>query len=195
MMGFLRNIFGTENDRFLKRAFKVVAEINALEPELKKLSNEELKNKTAEFKLLLAGGQTLDDILPAAFAACREAATRTLGQRHFDVQLVGGLVLHEGKIAEMRTGEGKTLTATLAVYLNALAGQGVHIVTVNDYLARRDTVWMGQIYAALGLSVGCINHDNSYLYDASHQSSKISNSQFLISKQIPNSNDPNSKFK
>ncbi|MFY9493053.1 MAG: preprotein translocase subunit SecA [Minisyncoccia bacterium] len=173
-MSFLSNILGNENDRFIKRAFRVVGEINVLEPEFKSLSDEELKNKTQELKTLVApransgqaSGQSLDSILPQAFAAVREASVRTLGQRHFDVQLVGGMALHEGKIAEMRTGEGKTLTATLAVYLNALAGQGVHVVTVNDYLARRDTVWMGQIYNALGLSVGCINHDASYLYDS-----------------------------
>ena len=164
-MPLFNKIFGDENTRFLKRAFKVVGGINALEPEFKKLSDLELKNKTQEFKSLLANGQTLDSILPQAFAACREASVRTLGQRHFDVQLVGGIALHEGKIAEMRTGEGKTLTATLAIYLNALSGKGAHIVTVNDYLARRDAVWMGQIYNALGMSIGCINHDQSYLYD------------------------------
>ena len=164
-MAIFSKIFGDENSRFLKRAFKVVEKINALEPEFKKLSDEELKVKSQEFKSLLAGGQTLNDILPQAFAAVREASVRTLGQRHYDVQLVGGLALHEGSIAEMRTGEGKTLTATLAVYLNALESKGAHVVTVNDYLARRDAVWMGQIYDALGLTVGCINHDTSYLYD------------------------------
>ena len=165
-MAIFSKIFGDENSRFLKRAFKVVGEINKLEPEYKKLSNEELKNKTQEFKQRLAKGETLNQILPEAFAACREASVRTLGQRHFDVQLIGSMALHEGKIAEMRTGEGKTLMATLAMYLNALEGKGVHLVTVNDYLARRDAVWMGQIYNALGLSVGCVNHDNSYLYDS-----------------------------
>ncbi|MBI4119113.1 MAG: preprotein translocase subunit SecA [Parcubacteria group bacterium] len=185
-MAMFTKLFGDENSRFLKRAFKVVAEINALEPELKKLSDEELKNKTQEFKSLLASGGALDAVLPSAFAVCREASVRTLGQRHFDVQLIGGLALHEGKIAEMRTGEGKTLTATLAVYLNALAGQGVHIVTVNDYLARRDTVWMGQIYHMLGMTVGCINHDTSYIYDSSHINPK---SEIQSSKQIQNSND------
>ncbi|MEK7564782.1 MAG: preprotein translocase subunit SecA [Patescibacteria group bacterium] len=165
-MAIFSKIFGDENSRFLKRAFKVVGEINKLEPEYKKLSNEELKNKTQEFKQRLAKGETLNQILPEAFAVCREASVRTLGQRHFDVQLIGSMALHEGKIAEMRTGEGKTLMATLAMYLNTLEGKGVHLVTVNDYLARRDAVWMGQIYNALGLSVGCVNHDNSYLYDS-----------------------------
>ena len=165
-MPLFTKLFGDENTRFLKRAFKVVTQINALEPEYKKLSDLELKNKTQEFKNLLANGQTLDSILPQAFAACREASVRTLGQRHFDAQLIGGIALHEEKIAEMRTGEGKTLTATLAIYLNALSGKGAHVITVNDYLARRDAVWMGQIYNALGLSIGCINHDSSYLYDS-----------------------------
>ncbi len=183
-MAIWPKLFGDENSRFLKRAFKVVGRVNALEPEFKKLSDEELKNKTQEFKTLVAGGQSLDTILPGVFAAVREASTRTLGQRHFDVQLVGGLALHEGKIAEMRTGEGKTLTATLAVYLNALSGKGVHVVTVNDYLARRDAVWMGQIYNALGLTVGCINHEASYLYDSPH--TKNPKSEIRNPKQIPN---------
>src|SRR4029450_7586160 len=130
--------------------------INALEGEIEKLSDEALKARTEEFRKELAEGKSLDDILVPAFATVREAAKRTLGQRHFDVQLIGGMVLHEGDIAEMKTGEGKTLVATLAVYLNALAGKGVHVVTVNDYLARRDAGWMGQIYNFLGLSVGCI---------------------------------------
>ncbi|MDP3764633.1 MAG: preprotein translocase subunit SecA [bacterium] len=176
-MAIFSKIFGDDNSRFLKRASVAVHKINALEPEYKKLSNEELKNKTQEFKQRLEKGETLNQILPDAFATCREASVRTLGQRHFDVQLIGGIALHEGKIAEMRTGEGKTLTATLAVYLNALEGKGVHLVTVNDYLARRDAVWMGQIYDALGLTVGCVNHDNSYIYDQDHenQKSKIKN--------------------
>lgn len=146
-----------------------VETINALEPEYIKLSDEALKAKTVEFKKRLADGATLDDILPEAFAAVREASKRTLGQRHFDVQLIGGMILHDGSIAEMKTGEGKTLVATLPVYLNALSGKGVHVVTVNDYLSRRDAVWMGQIYAALGLSTGVINHDTSYLYDPAHR--------------------------
>ncbi|MBI1239991.1 MAG: preprotein translocase subunit SecA [Alphaproteobacteria bacterium] len=153
-----RRIFGTSNDRKLKAKFERVKAINALEPAMAALSDEELRAKTAAFKERVAGGEDLDSLLNEAFAVVREAAKRTLGQRHFDVQLVGGMVLHEGKIAEMKTGEGKTLVATLAVYLNALAGKGVHVVTVNDYLAKRDAEWMGQIYRFLGLTVGCIVH-------------------------------------
>jgi preprotein translocase subunit SecA len=153
-----RAVFGTANDRSLKGYQRGVPQINALEPAMEALSDEALRAKTGEFKDRLAGGETLDDILPEAFAVVREASKRTLGQRHFDVQLVGGMVLHDGKIAEMKTGEGKTLVSTLPVYLNALAGQGVHIVTVNDYLARRDAEWMGQIYQFLGMSVGVIVH-------------------------------------
>src|SRR5207245_9656554 len=133
-----------------------VEAINALEPEIEELSDAALKARTEEFREQLAAGKTLDSILVPAFATVREAAKRTLGQRHFDVQLIGGMVLHEGDIAEMRTGEGKTLTATLAVYLNALAGKGVHVVTVNDYLAARDAEWMGRVYRFLGMSVGVI---------------------------------------
>jgi preprotein translocase subunit SecA len=159
MIGALaRKFFGSANDRRVKGYQSRVNAINALEPELVALSDEALKARTAEFREQLAAGKTLDDILVPAFATVREAAKRTLGQRHFDVQLIGGVVLHEGDIAEMKTGEGKTLVATLAVYLNALAGKGVHVVTVNDYLARRDSEWMGQIYNFLGLSVGVIVH-------------------------------------
>ncbi|MGO9739937.1 MAG: preprotein translocase subunit SecA [Roseiarcus sp.] len=154
----LKTVFGSSNDRRLKGYRPKIAAINALEPEFEKLSDEELSAKTSAFRIELAAGKTLDDLYAPAFAAVREAAKRTLKQRHFDVQLVGGLVLHEGAIAEMRTGEGKTLVATLAVYLNALAGKGVHVVTVNDYLARRDAEWMGQIYKFLGMSVGVIVH-------------------------------------
>lgn len=168
-MSILGKIFGDANERYIKSLEPAVVKINELEDDLGKLSDEELKKKSQEFKERLAGGEILDDILPEAFASVREASRRTLGQRHFDVQLMGGIVLHQGKIAQMRTGEGKTLVATLPAYLNALAGKGVHIVTVNDYLARRDTAWMGQIYNALGLTVGCINHDGSYLYDPVHQ--------------------------
>jgi len=148
--------FGDANQRRLKPMWRRVEAINALEPEFEPLSDEQLRAKTQEYKDRLAAGESLDDILDEAFATVREAAKRTLGQRHYDVQLVGGMVLHEGKIAEMKTGEGKTLVATLAVYLNALEGKGVHVVTVNDYLARRDADWMGQIYKFLGLTVGCI---------------------------------------
>jgi len=159
MIGALaRKFFGSANDRRVKGYQSRVNDINALEPEFAALSDEALKARTAEFREQLAAGKTLDDILVPAFATVREAAKRTLGQRHFDVQLVGGMVLHEGDIAEMKTGEGKTLVATLAVYLNALAGKGVHVVTVNDYLARRDSEWMGQIYNFLGLTVGVIVH-------------------------------------
>jgi len=159
MIGALaRKFFGSANDRRVKGYQSRVDAINALEPEIAALSDEALKARTAEFRKQLADGKTLDDILVPAFATVREAAKRTLGQRHFDVQLIGGMVLHEGDIAEMKTGEGKTLVATLAVYLNALAGKGVHVVTVNDYLARRDSEWMGQIYNFLGLSVGVIVH-------------------------------------
>lgn len=159
MLGNLaRAVFGSANERFVKKQNKIIQHINSLEPEFIKLSDEELKNKTSEFKKRLQDGETLDDLLPEAFAAVREAAKRTLGQRHYDVQLVGGIVLHNGMIAEMKTGEGKTLVATLAAYLNALSGKGVHIVTVNDYLARRDAEWMGQIYRFLDLSVDYIVH-------------------------------------
>jgi preprotein translocase subunit SecA len=157
MIGALaKRLFGSANDRVIKSLKKTVDAINALEPELEGLSDAELRARTDRFRERLAGGEDLDDLLIETFATVREAAKRTLGQRHFDVQLMGGMVLHQGKIAEMKTGEGKTLVATLAVYLNALAGKGVHVVTVNDYLARRDAAWMGQIYEFLGLSVGCI---------------------------------------
>ncbi len=161
----LEKLFGDPNKRYLKKIQPIVEEINKLESKFERFSNEELKNKSKEFKERLGKDETLEDILPEAFAAVREAAKRTLGQRHFDVQFLGGIVLHQGKIAEMKTGEGKTLAATLPLYLNALSGDGAHLVTVNDYLARRDTVWMGQIYYALGLSTGCIVHDAAYIYD------------------------------
>jgi len=164
-MSFLTKIFGDANEKYIGGLQPVIEKINSLEQRLEGFSDEELRAKTEEFKERIRKGQTLDDILPEAFALAREASKRTLKQRHFDVQLIGGIVLHQGKIAEMKTGEGKTLTATLALYLNALTGEGCHLVTVNDYLARRDAVWMGQIYSFLGLSVGCINHDQSFLYD------------------------------
>ena len=168
-MSFLSKLFGDPNERYLRKLQPTIDKINNLEPKFEHFSNEELKGKTEEFKERLRKGETLDDILPEAFALIREAAKRTLHQRHFDVQLIGGIVLKQGKIAEMVTGEGKTLAATLPAYLNALEEKGVHIVTVNDYLARRDTVWMGQIYHALGLSVGCIVHEAAYLYDPEYQ--------------------------
>jgi|HigsolmetaAR202D_1030399.scaffolds.fasta_scaffold00802_2 preprotein translocase subunit SecA len=152
-------IFGTANDRKLKAYRGIVAAINELEPELEKLSDDELRARTTEFREQVKAGRSLDDLLVPAFATVREAAKRTLGQRHFDVQLMGGIALHQGKIAEMKTGEGKTLVATLPVYLNALTGRGVHVVTVNDYLAKRDAEWMGQVYRFLGLTVGCIVHE------------------------------------
>jgi preprotein translocase subunit SecA len=159
MFGALaRRIFGTANDRVLKPLKKQVEAVNALEPTFEKLSDDELRGKTAEFRQRLENGATLDDLMVEAFATVREAAKRTLGQRHFDVQLLGGMVLHQGRISEMKTGEGKTLVATLPVYLNALSAKGVHVVTVNDYLATRDSDWMGQVYRFLGLTVGVIVH-------------------------------------
>ncbi len=157
-MNLLEKIFGNFNDREVKKLFKIVDEIESFEDSIQKLSDEELKNKTNQFKDELAKGKTLDDILPEAFAVAREGAWRTLGMKHFRVQLLGGIVLHQGRIAEMKTGEGKTLMATLPVYLNALEGKGVHVVTVNDYLAKRDAEWMEKVYNFLGLSVGCIVH-------------------------------------
>ena len=152
----LRKIFGSRNERLVKRMRKQVAQINALESEYEALSDEELQAKTRQFRERLEGGESLDDLLPEAFATVREAGKRVLKMRHYDVQLIGGMVLHQGKIAEMRTGEGKTLVATLAAYLNALPAKGVHVVTVNDYLAQRDADWMGKLYNFLGMSVGVI---------------------------------------
>ena len=154
----LAKVFGTKHEREVKKMQPLVAEINELESGLKQLSDEQLAAKTPEFKERLGKGETLDDILPEAFAVCREAGIRVLGMRHYDVQLIGGMVLHQGRIAEMKTGEGKTLVATLPAYLNGLEGKGVHIITVNDYLARRDSEWMGKVYGFLGLSVGIIVH-------------------------------------
>ncbi|RMF99505.1 MAG: preprotein translocase subunit SecA, partial [Nitrospirae bacterium] len=165
MVAILKKIFGTKNERELKRIQPIVEKINSLEPSISGLSDSELRGMTDKFRERLERGETLDDLLPEAFAVVRETAKRRLGMRHFDVQLIGGVVLHEGKIAEMKTGEGKTLVATLPVYLNALDGRGVHVVTVNDYLARRDAQWMGPVYYHLGLSVGVIQHDASFLYD------------------------------
>ncbi len=166
MANILRKIFGSKNDRELKKLQPLVRRINAEEEALKQLADEQLRGKTAEFRERYKKGESLDELLPEAFAVVREAAVRTLGMRHFDVQMMGGIVLHQGKIAEMKTGEGKTLAATLPVYLNALTGKGVHVVTVNDYLARRDSEWMGTIYRFLGMSVGVILHD---LDDAERQ--------------------------
>ncbi|WP_314342981.1 preprotein translocase subunit SecA [Simonsiella muelleri] len=168
-----KKVFGSRNDRLLKQYQKIVNKINALEQQIKALSDEALQAKTAEFKQRLNNGETLDDILPEAFAVCREASVRTLGMRHFDVQLIGGMVLHNGKIAEMRTGEGKTLVGTLAVYLNALSGKGVHVVTVNDYLAERDAAIMAPLYNFLGLSVGVILSNQEPFYRQSAYNSDI----------------------
>ncbi|MEI8337962.1 MAG: preprotein translocase subunit SecA, partial [bacterium] len=167
-MSIMQSLFGDATSKFLKEADPIVKKINDFEPIISVLSDADLKGKTVEFKARLAAGESLDDILPEAFAVVREVSKRSVNMRHFDVQLIGGLALHLGKISEMRTGEGKTLVATLPIYLNALNGKGVHLVTVNDYLSRRDAVWMGQIYAFLGLSTGVINGDASYLYDETH---------------------------
>ncbi len=166
-MKIFDTIFGTPSSKAIKRYKPIVASINALEPSIASLTDDELRQKTAQFKARLKEGETTATLLPEAFAVVREVSKRLSGERHYDVQLMGGIALHEGNIAEMKTGEGKTLVATLPVYLNALVGDGVHVITVNDYLARRDAVWMGQIYAFLGLSVGIINSDGAYLYDAS----------------------------
>ncbi|MDD7308470.1 MAG: preprotein translocase subunit SecA, partial [Eubacteriales bacterium] len=157
-MGFMEKIFGDLNEKEVKRIGKIVDKVEALDEQMQALSDEELRGKTAEFRQRIADGETLDDLLPEAFAVCREGAWRSLGMKHFRVQLIGGVVLHEGRIAEMKTGEGKTLVATLAAYLNALDGKGVHVVTVNDYLAKRDMEWMGKLYTFLGMSVGCVIH-------------------------------------
>ena len=155
-MNIIEKVFGTHSERELKLIYPIVDKIDALRPEMVALTDEELKDKTRQFKERLAAGETLDDILPEAFATVREAARRTLNMEHYRVQLIGGIVLHQGRIAEMRTGEGKTLVSTAPAYLNALAGKGVHIVTVNDYLAKRDAEWMGQVHEFLGLTVGVV---------------------------------------
>jgi preprotein translocase subunit SecA len=161
----LAKLFGSKTPKIDKRFTLIVDQVNALEEDVKKLSDEELSLKTAEFKKELEVGKKTSEIRAKAFALVREVAWRSLRQRHYDVQLIGGAVLEEGSIAEMRTGEGKTLMSTLAIYLNALEGKGVHVVTVNEYLAKRDTVWMGQIYHAMGLKVACLVHQSALLYD------------------------------
>ena len=171
-MSIFTKIFGDANEKNIKNLQPIIDKINSFEPEFEKLSAGQLKEKTKEFKERINKGETQDDILPEAFALVREASRRTLNQRHFDSQLIGGIVLHQGKIAEMRTGEGKTLAATLPAYLNALEGKGVHIITVNDYLAKRDAVWMGQIYDALGLTAGCIVNESGYVYDKDYKNSE-----------------------
>ena len=168
-MSILTKIFGDPNEKYIKSLQPIVEKINSFEIEFSKLSLQEIKEKTFRLRSGLASGKTLDDILPEAFALVREAGKRTLNQRHFDSQLIGGIVLHQGKIAEMRTGEGKTLSATLPAYLNALLGKGVHIVTVNEYLAKRDMIWMGQIYNALGLTAGCITNSGGFIYDENYK--------------------------
>jgi len=159
ILDIVKKVFGTSNERELKQLAPVVEQINRLEPEMEKMTLEELAAKTPEFRQRLERGEELDNLIPEAFAVVREVARRTVEMRHFDCQLIGGIVLHEGKIAEMATGEGKTLVATLPAYLNALTGEGVHIVTVNDYLAKRDREWMGKIYETLGLTVDVLHHD------------------------------------
>ncbi len=179
MRSVLTKILGDPNDKALKHIGPIVEDINALEPAMQELSNEELRELAPEFRGRLEEGESLDDLLPEAFAATREAARRVLGQRHFDVQMMGGVVLHQGKIAEMRTGEGKTLTATSPMVLNALTRRGAHLVTVNDYLVRRDTQRMGQIYDALGLTIGCIQHEVAYVFDAGWESPEDERLKFL----------------
>ncbi|MBI4847924.1 MAG: preprotein translocase subunit SecA [Nitrospirae bacterium] len=170
MFGLLTKIIGTKNDREIKRLWTVVEKVNAFESKIQPLNDDQLRAKTGEFRKRLEGGEGLDDILPEAFAVVRESSRRILKMRHFDVQLIGGIALHEGKISEMKTGEGKTLVATLSVYLNAIDGHGVHVITVNDYLAKRDAQWMGPIYNFLGLSLGIIQHDSSFMFDTSFHS-------------------------
>jgi preprotein translocase subunit SecA len=161
MFAWIKKLFGTSHERTVKRLQPKVVAINELESKMKELSDDQLRGKTAEFKQKLDNGATVDDILVEAFAACREGSRRALKMRHYDVQLIGGMVLHQGAIAEMRTGEGKTLVATLPCYLNALEGKGVHVVTVNDYLARRDSEWMGKLYGFIGLSTGVVVNQQS----------------------------------
>ena len=158
-MGIITKVFGTHSERELKRVYPIVDEIESFQPQMQALSDEELAAKTPYFKERLAAGETLDDLLPEAYAVVREAAKRSLGMEHFRVQLIGGVILHQGRISEMKTGEGKTLVATLPAYLNALEGEGVHIVTVNDYLAKRDAEWMGKVHEFLGLTVGVVLND------------------------------------
>lgn len=179
-MAILEKLFGNQNAKDIKSIQPLVERINALEPEFEQLTDAELKAKTAEFKERLNAGETLDDILPEAFATVRESSRRVLGQRHYDVQLIGGIVLYQGKIAEMKTGEGKTLTSTLPVYLNALSGRPVHVVTVNDYLARRDADWMGKLFSWLGLSIGCIqNQLTSYVFDPEHRARMLKQAEAM----------------
>ena len=157
-MSLMEKIFGDLNEKEVKKVSKIADKVMSYDEEFQKLTDGQLREKTEEFKKRIAGGESLDDILPEAFAVCREGAWRSLGMKHFYVQVIGGIVLHQGRISEMKTGEGKTLVATLPAYLNALKGKGVHVVTVNDYLAKRDMEWMGKLYTFLGLTVGCVIH-------------------------------------
>lgn len=180
MLKFIDKLFGDANEKFLKTLEPQIMAINELEQEFLKQSDEELRAKSLNLKQQIKDGTKLGDILVPAFALVKVAAQRTLGQRHYDVQLLGGMVLHQGQIAEMKTGEGKTLTSTLAIYLNALAGQGVHVITVNDYLAKRDAVWMSKVYSFLGLSVGVISHESAFIYDPAHQDDKNLTNQIKV---------------
>ena len=193
IFGNIARIFGDADEKFLKQLKPLVESVNALERDFKDLKDGDLPEKTLKFKERLKKGEILDDLLPEAFALVREAAKRTLNQRHYDVQLLGGIILHQGKIAEMKTGEGKTLVATLPAYLNALLEKGAHIVTVNDYLSRRDAVWMGQIYHILGLKVGCLNHEASYLYDSFYKNQE--NEQNKIQNKFDEIRDTEGSFK
>ena len=164
VFGAIKRAFGGEyNEKEIGKVRHIIEEVSDLEPETSQLSDDQLAAKTVEFRQRLSEGETLDDLAAEAFAVVRETSKRRTGMRHFDVQILGGLILHQGKVTEMRTGEGKTLAATLPIYLNALEGKGAHLITVNDYLAKRDAQWMGQIYHSLGLSVGVLQHDTSYL--------------------------------
>ena len=164
----MKKVFGSKNEREIKRILPLVEKVNSLEPKMKALSDDGIKDLISGLKQEAAKGRPLEDMLPETFAAVREMASRRVKMRHYDVQIIGGIVLHEGRISEMKTGEGKTLVATLPLVLNALSGKGAHLVTVNDYLARRDAHWMGALYHALGLSSAVIGHDSSFLYDPSY---------------------------
>ncbi|WP_433603837.1 DEAD/DEAH box helicase [Candidatus Profftella armatura] len=195
-MSFLTKIFGSRNQRLLKKYQKIVQKINELESVMQKLSDEELQNQTSKLKQSIHSGETLDSILPKAFSVCREASKRILKMRHFDVQLIGGIALHYGNISEMQTGEGKTLVATLAAYLNSLSGQGVHIVTISDYLAKRDAEWMSVLYNWLGLSIGVnsseISHSlkkKSYEADITYGTNNEFGFDYLRDNMVFNSND------
>ncbi|MFA7377861.1 MAG: preprotein translocase subunit SecA, partial [Patescibacteria group bacterium] len=185
MMKFFSRLFPDANEKVIKSLQPKIDEINQLEADYKKLDNEQLRAKTDEFKALLKEEKSLDDILPSAFAAIREASSRILGQRHYDVQLIGGIVLHQGEIAEMKTGEGKTLVATLPLYLNALEGKGAHLITVNDYLARVGAGWMAPVYYALGLTTGVIVHDSAYIYDPEYTDEEQFDERLKNFRRIP----------